>query len=103
MQSLRLYWVCYASGMDATLDEDPAPVPPAGSKAGRNERRKLLATLLNNLCAASLIAAIVQPAVTLVRQERHFTTLDFVTMLVFGLIGLTLHTAGRAIAASLED
>ncbi len=89
--------------MDATLDEDPAPAPPRGSKAGRNERRKLFATLLNNLCAASLIAAILQPAVTLVRQERLFTTHDFVTMLVFGLIGLILHAVGQAIVASLED
>ena len=89
--------------MDATLDEDPTPAPPQGSKAGRNERRKLLATLLNNLCAASLIAAILQPAVTLVRQERLFAAHDFVTMLVFGLIGLILHAAGRAFAAGLED
>lgn len=89
--------------MDAALDEVPAPPTLPGSKAGRNESRKLLATLLNNLSAASLIAAIVQPAVTLVRQERLFTTPDFVTMLVFGLIGLTLHVAGRVVAASLED
>lgn len=89
--------------MDAMLDEDPAPAPPVGSKAGRNERRKLLATLLNNLCAASLIAAIIQPAVTLVRQEHPFTTLEFVTMLVFGLVGFILHGVGRALVASLED
>ncbi|MBI5940066.1 MAG: hypothetical protein HY859_06535 [Caulobacterales bacterium] len=89
--------------MDVTLDEIPPPAAPVGSKAGRNERRKLLATLLNNLCAASLIAAIVQPAVTLVRQERPFTTLEFVTMLVFGLVGFILHGVGRALVASLED
>jgi len=50
-----------------------------------------------------LIAAILQPAVTLVRQERLFTTHDFVTMLVFGLSGLILHVVGQAIVASLED
>lgn len=95
--------MCYDLNMDATLEEEPAPPPLQGSKAGRNERRKLLATLLNNLCAASLIAAIVQPAVTLVRQERPFTNLEFVTMLVFGLIGFILHGVGRALVASLED
>lgn len=88
--------------MDATLDEDPAPAPPVGSKAGRNERRKLLATLLNNLCAASLIAAVLQPAVTLVRQERPFAAHDFVTMFVFGLVGLTLHLVGRRLVSKLE-
>ena len=80
--------MCYALSMDATLEEEPAPPPLQGSKAGRNERRKLLATLANNLCAASLIAAILQPAVTLLRQERPFTAQDFVAMLVFGLVGL---------------
>ena len=85
------------------VGREPRPAPPSGSKAGRNERRKLLATLLNNLCAAPLIAAIVQPAVTLARQERPFTTLEFVTMLVFGIIGFILHGVGRALVASFVD
>ncbi|MDP1632402.1 MAG: hypothetical protein Q8L66_13385 [Caulobacter sp.] len=89
--------------MDATLNEDPSPAPPVGSKAGRNERRKLLATLLNNLCAASLIAALLQPALSLVRQERTFTAKDYLALLVFGLVGLILHGVGRGFAAGLED
>ena len=89
--------------MDVPLEEDPAPAPPVGSKAGRNERRKLLATLLNNLCAASLIAALLQPALSLVRQERPFAANDYVAMLVFGMVGFILHAAGRAFAAGLED
>ena len=89
--------------MDATPDEDSTPPSPAGSKAGRNESRKLLATLANNLCAASLIAAVLQPAVTLVRQERLFEVHDFIAMLVFGLSGLTLHLAARRLVAKLED
>lgn len=89
--------------MDATLDEDPPPAPPLGSKAGRNERRKLLATLANNLCAASLIAGVLQPALTLVRQERLLTISDVIAALVFGLGGLTLHLVGRAFVATLED
>jgi hypothetical protein len=89
--------------MDDTLGEEPAPTPLSGSKAGRNERRKLLATLANNLCAASLIAAILQPAVTIIRQERPFTTNDYIVVLVFGLVGFMLHAAGRGVAAGLED
>ncbi|MDO9224202.1 MAG: hypothetical protein Q7U20_10890 [Caulobacter sp.] len=89
--------------MDATLDEDPAAAPPMGSKAGRNESRKLLATLANNLCAASLIAGILQPALTLVRQERPLSIGDVVAALVFGLAGLTLHLMGRAFVVALED
>ena len=89
--------------MDAALNEDPAPAPPAGSKAGRNESRKLLATLANNLCAASLIAGVLQPALTLLRQEHPLTFSDVVAALVFGLAGLTLHLVGRAFVATLED
>ncbi|MDO8296563.1 MAG: hypothetical protein Q7T19_09010 [Caulobacter sp.] len=89
--------------MDATLHEHPGPAPPAGSKAGRNERRKLLATLVNNLCAASLIAGVLQPALTLVRQERPLVISDVIAALVFGLAGLTLHLVGRAFVVTLED
>ncbi len=98
--------LCYTNGIQATLEQleqEPAPPPLQGSKAGRNERRKLLATLLNNLCAASLIAALLQPALSLVRQERPFSANDYLAMLVFGLVGLTLHAAGLAIATGLED
>lgn len=89
--------------MDATPDEDSPPVPPVGSKAGRNESRKLLATLANNLCAAALIAGVLQPALTLVRQERPLSFSDVVSALVFGLAGLTLHLVGRAFVETLED
>jgi len=89
--------------MDSSLEEHPAPALPQGTKAGRNERRKLFATLLNNLCAASLIAALLQPALTLIRQERSVTTNDYVAVLVFGLVGLMLHAAGQVVAARLED
>lgn len=89
--------------MDAMQNEGPTPAPPMGSKAGRNERRKLFATLANNLCAALLIAALLQPALTFFRHERPFTTNDVVVALVFGLIGITLHAIGQTIAARLED
>lgn len=89
--------------MDATLDEEAARPSPLGSKAGRNESRKLLATLANNLCAASLIAGVLQPALTLVRQERPLTFSDVVAALVFGLAGLTLHLVGRTFVSTLED
>lgn len=47
--------------------------PRAVSKAGRNERRKLLATFVNNLAVASALAAIVQPAIAILREGRAFT------------------------------
>jgi hypothetical protein len=65
--------------------------------------RKLLATLANNLCAASLIAGILQPALTLIRQERPLSIGDVVAALVFGLAALILHLVGRAFVATLED
>ena len=89
--------------MEATLDEDPAPAPPVGSKAGRNESRKLLATPLNNLSTASLVAALIQPTLTVIRQERPFTTGDYVVVFVFGLGGFILHTIGRVVVTGLED
>lgn len=89
--------------MDRTLDEDPAPVLPQGSKSGRNESRKMVATLLNNLCAASLIGALLQPALSLLRHERTPTGYDMAAAFVIGLIGLIFHAIGRAVAAELED
>ena len=89
--------------MDATLEEDPPPAPPSGSKAGRNERRKLMAGLLNNLCAAALVAALLQPALTLLRHERPFMIYDLGAVLVFGLTGLTLHAVGQIVVSGLED
>lgn len=89
--------------MDTTLDEGPVAAPPVGSKAGRNERRKLMAGLLNNLCAAALVAALLQPALSLLRHERPFTIYDLGAVLVFGLSGLILHAIGQIVVSDLED
>lgn len=89
--------------MHRAPDEDPASAPLSGSKAGRNERRKLSAALLNNLCTASLVAALIQPALTLIRQERLLTINDYAAVLVFGVVGLTLHAMSQVVAAGLED
>lgn len=88
--------------MDGALDSRPSP-SPFGSKAGRNERRKLAAALFNNLAAASLVAAILQPALALLRLERLFAINDFAAVLVFGLIGLTFYAMGQIVAVTLED
>lgn len=89
--------------MGRTLDEDLSPSPPLGSKAGRNERKKLTAALFNNLSAAALVASVLQPALTILRQERPVAISDYVAVLVFGLIGLTFHTLSQVVAAGLED
>ena len=89
--------------MDGKLDADPAPSRHPGSKAGRNERKKLAAALLNNLSAAALAAAVVQPALATIRLERSITINDYGAVLVFGLIGLTLHAIGQVVAAGLGD
>lgn len=89
--------------MDPSLHEHFAPPSSKRSKAGRNERKKLTAALFNNLSAAALVASVLQPALTILRQERPTTINDYVAVLVFGLIGLTFHTLSQIVATGLED
>lgn len=89
--------------MNAAAHEHLTPRSSTGSKAGRNERKKLTAALFNNLSAAALVASVLQPALTILRQERPVVINDYVAVLVFGLIGLTLHTLSQIVATELED
>jgi len=89
--------------MDPALHEHLGLPSSRNSKAGRNERKKLTAALFNNLSAAALVASVLQPALTILQQERPARINDYVAVLVFGLIGLTFHTLSQIVAAGLED
>lgn len=103
IQSLRFLLSRYTVAVDPSLHEHFAPPSSKRSKAGRNERKKLTAALFNNLSAAALVASVLQPALTILRQERPTTINDYVAVLVFGLIGLTFHTLSQIVATGLED
>ena len=60
-------------------------------KAGRNEGRKLLGTLLNNLAVAILLAGLLQPGLAFLRGGQAFSRGDVVAGFAFGAIGLILH------------
>ena len=53
-----------------------AKVPQVSSKAGRNEGRKLVAALLNNIAAAFMLAAFLQPTLAALRQHQAFSRAD---------------------------
>ncbi len=73
------------------------------SKAGRNERRKLLANTLNGLGVAALLAGYLQPALAALRSGHLFSRGEALAALVFGAAGLTLHLGAQAVATRLED
>ena len=74
-----------------------------GTKAGRNESRKLSAGLLNTLSAASLLIGSLQPSLAIVTGVRELTNRDVVAGLGFGAIAIILHLTAHAIVRRLED
>lgn len=76
---------------------------PHGSKAGRNEGRKLFASFLNTLAAASTVAALVQPSIGIVREARPLSRAETSAAFIFVLIGVTLHAAAQIVVRRLED
>ncbi|HZB36536.1 MAG TPA: hypothetical protein VE443_00850 [Beijerinckiaceae bacterium] len=79
--------------------------PPAqrGSKAGRNEGRKLTATALNNTGVAFVLAALLQPALAYLQQQR---SVDFPVMVgstIFMAVGVLLCWLARRSVRKLED
>lgn len=74
-----------------------------GTKAGRNEVRKLAATFLNNVGTAWFLAALLQPALAVVREGQVFDNADMASSA--GLIAVAaLFLAGaRAVAWRMED
>jgi len=74
-----------------------------GSKAGRNEKRKLLATFINNLAAAFTLAGVLQPALALVQHQRTVTSAELTGSAAFLLVALVFLISARYIVSGLED
>jgi len=65
---------------------EPATAPPP-TKAGRNERRKAMATTLNAISVAVLVTMVIQPAAT-----NHFSGAGFpLAVFAFLVLQLLLH------------
>lgn len=79
--------------------------PPSlrGTKAGRNEARKLRAALLNNLAAALLLAAFVQPILSVIREARTFSGAELGASFAFFVASVIFFAFGQLIALRLED
>ena len=80
----------------------PAPERP-GSKAGRNEQRKLAATFLNNVAVGCLLAAFLQPALAYMQASREVTLAERLGSAILLMVSLGLFLAGRSLAGRLED
>jgi len=76
---------------------------PGVSKATRNERIKLRATLFNNLAVAFLLAALLQPALAILRIDAVLRALDALSSLAFGLVGYIFHAIGQHLLGGLSD
>lgn len=81
----------------------PEPLTRVGSKAGRNEARKLAATFINNVGVGFFLAGVLQPLLALARSEQAFTTTVAISAFLFGAAGLILAFLAQAIAKRLED
>ena len=80
-----------------------ARAPRPSLKAGRNEGRKLLAGLLNNVATASLLAASLQPVLGVLRQHQTFTPRDTLTSGLLSAVAGVLIFAAQRIVRRLED
>jgi hypothetical protein len=74
-----------------------------GTKAGRNEQRKITATLLNNLAVGCFLAAFLQPALAVIQAARAVTLADGAGSLILTAIGGVLFVTARTFAGRLED
>lgn len=74
-----------------------------GSKAGRNEGRKLAATFLNNVGVAFALAAVLQPALAVTREGQPLTATVVLSSFFFAVVSAMLAAAAQWIARRLED
>ena len=81
---------------------DQHPPPPLG-KTARNESRKLVATALNNLAVALLLAAFVQPVVIYLQQRRPLDLAIPAASLIFTIAAGALFLAPHRVIRRLED
>jgi predicted transporter len=73
------------------------------SKAGRNESRKLAANALNNIGVAFVLAALLQPALAFVQQDRPPGLATAAASLIFMIVALVFFARGRGLVRQLED
>lgn len=73
------------------------------SKAGRNEARKLLGNALNNIGVTLVLAALLQPAIAIVQQDRWPTWTVVVSSPIFLLAAIGLFATARRTVRELED
>jgi predicted PurR-regulated permease PerM len=73
------------------------------SKAGRNEARKLTANALNNMGVAAMLAALLQPVLLFVQQDRAPTLATGLTSLILLCVGFALFGGARRVVQALED
>ena len=89
--------------MSEAGDGAPDSRAPPGTKAGRNEQRKLRATLLNNIAVGFFLAAVLQPGLALIQQSRPVTLAEAGGSLILFMAAAAFATAGRWVAGRLED
>ncbi len=75
----------------------------APNKAARNEARKLVATLLNNVALAFLLAALLQPALAFLQQQRPVDLVVVGASLIFLLISFGAFVASQAVISGVEE
>ncbi len=76
---------------------------PRGSKAGRNEARKLAAAFLNNAGLAFFLASVLQPIIAYVRERQPVTDEIVLGAFLLAAIAATLAASAQIIGRRLED
>ena len=74
-----------------------------GSKAGRNEGRKLTASALNNGGVAFVLAGLLQPALAFVQQQRPIDLAGGIASLIFLAVSGVLFWVAQRVVRGLED
>ena len=75
----------------------------SGSKTGRNEARKLAANAYNNVGVALVLAALLQPPLAFLQQDRTPTLAVVVASVIFFAVGFGMFSLARRKARELED
>lgn len=84
------------------IDAEP-PRWPAKGKAGRNKGRDLTAGALNNVAVALLLAALLQPSLSFVQQQRPVDGLVIGASLAYILFSAACFVGAQWTARRTED
>ena len=79
------------------------PLHTKAGKAGRNEALRLRAGWLNTVSAALALAAVIQPVLGLVQQQRGLTWAEVIASAAFLALSYVLYRAGQRVARGMED